>query len=165
MTEEEKTTADYDEGRNMAAGQNIRISLPPLVPVDADSGPDNDAAAGSDGEGTEGGEGDGGSSKVWAPFPGSVDSSNVLRFIAHCNISLGLRMGTYAELREWSVADPDAFWSAFFDHSGLVASAKGGRVRTQDVPFHLTRFFPDARLNRARYVADGDRLVFLPIAC
>ena len=149
MTEEEKTTADYDEGRNMAAGQNIRISLPPLVPVDADSGPDNDAAAGSDGEGTEGGEGDGGSSKVWAPFPGSVDSSNVLRFIAHCNISLGLRMGTYAELREWSVADPDAFWSAFFDHSGLVASAKGGRVRTQDVPFHLTRFFPDARLNYA----------------
>jgi len=69
----------------------------------------------------------------------------------------------YAELHQWSVRDPGAFWSAAWDFT-KVRGDPGDRVIEIAEPFWRTRFFPDARLNVAetllRDPTDGDALLF-----
>ena len=60
----------------------------------------------------------------------------------------------YPELHSWSVAEPEAFWAALWDWTGLVGD-RGERVLEIGADLRDARFFPDARLNVAEVILDG----------
>ena len=47
---------------------------------------------------------------------------------------------------DWSVANPEKFWSKFWDYSKIIGS-KGKEVIKKDNIFNKNLFFPDSRLN------------------
>jgi acetoacetyl-CoA synthetase len=85
---------------------------------------------------------------LWTPSPDRIARSNLARFGG------GRR---YAELYEWSIREPQAFWSAMWDFAGIVG-VKGSRVAIDMDRMPGARFFPDARLNFAENALqqDGD---------
>lgn len=60
----------------------------------------------------------------------------------------------YPELHSWSVAEPEAFWAALWDWTGLVGD-RGERVLEIGADLRDARFFPDAQLNVAEVILDG----------
>jgi len=60
----------------------------------------------------------------------------------------------YPELHRWSVAEPDAFWAALWDWTGMIGD-RGERVLDLGATMPEARFFPDARLNVAEVILDG----------
>ncbi|MBX7069305.1 MAG: AMP-binding protein, partial [Microthrixaceae bacterium] len=60
----------------------------------------------------------------------------------------------YPELHSWSVAEPEAFWAALWDWTGMPAD-RGERVLEIGADLRDARFFPDARLNVAEVILDG----------
>jgi acetoacetyl-CoA synthetase len=86
-----------------------------------------------------------GAAPLWAPSPGRAAGTLLAAFAA--------RQGHtgYEALHRWSVAAPDEFWAAVWEHCG-VRGERGGPVVEPPGPggpWWHTRFFPDARLNVA----------------
>ncbi len=81
---------------------------------------------------------------LWCPSPERVASSNLGRFLREHGFE------RYEDAHRWSLAEPDAFWNAVWDFTGMVGD-RGARTveRGPDTPFWRTRFFPDAMLNLA----------------
>jgi acetoacetyl-CoA synthetase len=78
---------------------------------------------------------------LWQPSPQECQSSAMHR--------LAERLGRENDLYEWSVSQPEAFWSEVWDECGVVG-AKGERafVAAQlGAPMSTARFFPDASLS------------------
>ncbi len=55
----------------------------------------------------------------------------------------------YTGLHGFSLADPEAFWSAAWDFCEVIAESRGERVFEPAAEIYDGRFFPDARLNFA----------------
>ena len=76
----------------------------------------------------------------------------------------GVGVGDYAALHRWSVENLEAFWSTFWDFSGVVAGTRGETVLADGDRMPGARFFPEARLNYAgnllRSRGEGDAIVF-----
>ena len=74
------------------------------------------------------------------------------------------RSADYTELHAFSVADPEAFWSAAWDFCEVIAETRGERVFEPGAEIFDARFFPDARLNFAenllRRADDSPALIF-----
>ena len=69
----------------------------------------------------------------------------------------------YPDLHQWSVNEPDEFWSLLW-HECAMAGDRGDRVIERHAEFAATRFFPDATLSfLSRIVAlpDSEFLVNL----
>ena len=82
-----------------------------------------------------------GNPMLWRPSPGE-DQSSAMHQLAN-------RLGHENDLYEWSVSQPEAFWSEVWDECGVVG-AKGERafVAAQlGAPMSTARFFPDASLS------------------
>jgi acetoacetyl-CoA synthetase len=76
---------------------------------------------------------------LWTPSPDRL---------AHANLTRFGQGRPYAELYEWSVAEPSNFWSAMWDF-GRVIGSKGSRITLDMERMPGARFFPDATLNFA----------------
>jgi acetoacetyl-CoA synthetase len=103
---------------------------------------------------------------LWQPNPRTVGETRMaalMQATAHA---------TYADLWQWSVDQPAAFWSTVWDFCGAVGE-KGEQIlvdrATQEAPLGgdkmlAARWFPEARLNYAENLLqkrdDGDALVF-----
>ena len=89
------------------------------------------------------------SEPLWAPRQEAIAASQLTAFTQFASDRTGLSFADYDALHAWSIEDPGAFWQAFWDFTGIVAS------RPADTPVeHLGRFpgarwFPGARLNFA----------------
>jgi acetoacetyl-CoA synthetase len=78
---------------------------------------------------------------LWQPSPQECQSSAMHR--------LAERLGRENDLYEWSVSQPEAFWSEVWDECGVIG-VKGDRafVAAQTgAPMSTARFFPDASLS------------------
>ncbi|WP_374621603.1 acetoacetate--CoA ligase [Devosia sp.] len=81
---------------------------------------------------------------LWQPSPKRIAASGMANFAA----AHGFAPTDYAGLHAWSVAEPEAYYSALWDELGVIGS-KGERAVAGGDSLAATRFFPDARLNYA----------------
>ena len=54
--------------------------------------------------------------------------------------------GSFKELWQWSVKNPEEFWSKFWDYSKIIGE-KGSEILKKDKIFNKSKFFPDSKLN------------------
>jgi len=101
---------------------------------------------------------------LWTPSPERQAGSNLAAFAARLGRSAGLTLQGYDDIHRYSVAEPEAFWSAVWDACEVKAETRGSRVLADGDRMPGGRFFPEARLNYAenllRRSGDGDALVF-----
>ena len=50
------------------------------------------------------------SEALWRPSAERIAGANLTRFLACVNARRGLRLGDFAELYAWSIAEPAQFW-------------------------------------------------------
>jgi acetoacetyl-CoA synthetase len=82
---------------------------------------------------------------LWTPSAEAIASANVTRFIRDVVQPLGgdaARISDTAELYEWSVADPEQFWSALWRFCGVIAEERAGAQPWDAVLEHGERMAP-----------------------
>jgi acetoacetyl-CoA synthetase len=103
-------------------------------------------------------------SELWRPSPARVADSNLTRFVRCVNARRGTRLRTYAELYDWSLSSPEAFWSELARFADVRAEWGAGPVIEQPQRMPGARFFPEAKLNFAanllRFGDEQTALVF-----
>ena len=57
----------------------------------------------------------------------------------------------FKELWQWSVKNPEEFWSKFWDYSKIIGD-KGSEIIKKDKIFNKSKFFPDSKLNYAENI-------------
>lgn len=101
---------------------------------------------------------------LWQPTPEQIESANMTRFRAYLNDNLGTQLDDYDALYQWSIDQPEAFWSALWDESGVIAETRGSVVLMDGDKMPGARWFPEARLNFAENLLRrrdaGDALIF-----
>ena len=94
---------------------------------------------------------------LWQPDPNQVGDTRMAMFMQ----STG--HGRYADLWQWSVDQPEAFWATIWDWCGALGE-RGTQVLEDGHRMPGARWFPEARLNYAenllRPEASGEALVF-----
>lgn len=94
---------------------------------------------------------------LWKPNLSTVSGTRMAMFMQ----TLG--RSSYPELWQWSVDEPESFWSQVWDFCGVVGD-KGEGVLTDGDKMPGARWFPEARLNYAENLLKcrdgGDALVF-----
>ena len=70
------------------------------------------------------------------------DFCNYINFKSPCN---------FKELWQWSVKNPEEFWSKFWDYSKIIGD-KGSEIIQKDKIFNKSKFFPDSKLNYAENI-------------
>jgi acetoacetyl-CoA synthetase len=86
---------------------------------------------------------------LWVPSEARRRAANLTRFIDLVNRRHSLRVRSYRELWEWSVAQIPEFWTAVWDFAGVVASHGYDQVVDDLTRFPGARWFAGARLNFA----------------
>ncbi|EJT81019.1 acetoacetate-CoA ligase [Gaeumannomyces tritici R3-111a-1] len=77
-------------------------------------------------------------------------STSMFAFLQHVNRRHSLALGDYAQLHQWSVKCPAAFWAEVWQYVGITASRGYDVVLPDDAPmFPRPVFFAGARLNFA----------------
>ncbi len=101
---------------------------------------------------------------IWKPSAEAVERAQLTEFMRWAGRREKREFAGYAELFQWSVDDPAAFWSALWDWCGVIASKKGTTVLVDGDKLPGAKWFPDARLNYAENLLRrgdrGDALVF-----
>jgi acetoacetyl-CoA synthetase len=88
-------------------------------------------------------------SELWRPSAARIADANLTRFMRCVNARRGTALGEYRELHEWSVTQPEAFWSELARFADLRAEWGTGAVLEQPRQMPGARFFPGAQLNFA----------------
>jgi acetoacetyl-CoA synthetase len=78
-----------------------------------------------------------------------VAGARVTRFIELVNARHGAAIRSFGGLYDWSIAEPQAFWSAVWDFSGVQAATRGEVILSDGDRMPGAHWFPDARLNFA----------------
>ncbi len=86
---------------------------------------------------------------LWRPSRERVARSNITRFIHIVNQRWNAGVRDSRQLYDWSVRDPEQFWTAIWDFCGVVAETRGERVLVDGGRMPGATWFPDARLNFA----------------
>ena len=82
---------------------------------------------------------------LWTPSAEAIASANVTRFIRDVVQPLGgdaARIGDTSDLYQWSVADPEQFWSALWRFCGVIADERPGAQPWDAVLEHGDRMAP-----------------------
>ena len=97
------------------------------------------------------------SAPLWKPNPATVGDTRMTQFMQATG------RAPYAELWQWSVDQPEAFWSQVWRFCGAVGE-RGSVVLKDGERMPGARWFPEARLNYAENLLkerdDGEALVF-----
>ncbi len=101
---------------------------------------------------------------MWTPPDDVLEHSRVGAFMAWVGEHRGVRLRTHDELWRWSVDDLEGFWSAVWEHFGVIAHASYSQVLNgREMPG--AEWFPGARLNYAEHAlgrdGDADRIAVL----
>ena len=85
-------------------------------------------------------------SPVWTPSAERTASARITEFTAWLRSRRGIDFADYESLWRWSVQEPEAFWSAVWEHFGIVARRPYRSVLTAaEMP--NARWFDGAELN------------------
>jgi len=97
------------------------------------------------------------SQPLWQPNPATVGATRMAQFMQATG------HGRYADLWQWSVDQPEAFWPKIWDFCGAVGEPGSVVLRDGD-KMPGARWFPEAKLNFAENLLqhrdDGEALVF-----
>jgi acetoacetyl-CoA synthetase len=80
---------------------------------------------------------------LWQPSEQKIKESTLLDFTKYVNFKQG---SNFKKLWEWSVSNPEIFWSKFWDYSKIIGD-KGEEIIRKDKVFNKTKFFPDSKIN------------------
>jgi acetoacetyl-CoA synthetase len=111
---------------------------------------------------------------VWSPSPAQINDANVTAFMHALNdayVASHLHLTNYHDLYDWSVRNPQHFWSAVWDWCGVIGErgvAAGADVIANAHKMPGAAFFPKARLNfaenlierQSRLRTDVDAILF-----
>jgi len=86
---------------------------------------------------------------LWQPSRERIARSNITRFIHLVNQRWNAGVRDSQQLYDWSVREPEQFWTAMWDFCGVVAETRGERVLVDGHKMPGAKWFPDARLNFA----------------
>jgi len=86
---------------------------------------------------------------LWQPSRARIAKSNITRFIHLVNQRWNAGVRDSHQLYDWSVREPEQFWTAIWDFCGVVAETRGERVLVDGDKMPGAKWFPDARLNFA----------------
>lgn len=89
------------------------------------------------------------SSPLWQPSPARVAGANITHFSDAMADLLGLRFDDYRALHQWSIDNPEDFWGAVWDYTGVIAAGRGFTILVDGDKMPGAQWFPDARLNFA----------------
>ena len=101
---------------------------------------------------------------LWSPSERAVEEAQVTQFARQMVRKHKLDFNSYAAFHQWTVDNPETFWSEVWDFCGVIASRKGSTVLVDGDKMPGARWFPEARLNFAENLLRrgdrGDALVF-----
>ncbi len=105
---------------------------------------------------------------LWQPSKDRIARSNITSFIRRVNKEYKAGLSASASLFDWSVAEPEKFWTAVWDFCGVIAETRGERVLVDADKMPGAQWFPDAKLNFAENLLrhrddrsdDADAMVF-----
>jgi len=80
---------------------------------------------------------------LWHPSEQKIKDSTLLDFTKFINFKSNYN---FKKLWEWSVSNPEIFWSKFWDYSKIIGD-KGKETIRKDKVFFKTKFFPDSKIN------------------
>ncbi|MDC0977002.1 acetoacetate--CoA ligase [Pelagibacteraceae bacterium] len=80
---------------------------------------------------------------LWEPPEQRVNNSNLLNFSKFVGFKTEC---DFKKIWQWSVSEPEIFWSKFWDYSKMIGN-KGKAVIRKDKAFNKTKFFPDSKIN------------------
>jgi acetoacetyl-CoA synthetase len=88
-------------------------------------------------------------SPLWQPSAERIERANLTAFMARVRADYSVEAADYKALHRWSVAAPADFWTAVWDHCGVVAECRGQRALENPGRMPGASWFPEARLNFA----------------
>jgi len=91
---------------------------------------------------------------IWTPSLFRIADANLTRFMTFVE-DRGVPIADYDALYDWSIAEPAAFWAAFFDYAGIAADRPHGAVLEDGDRMPGARWFPGTRLNFAENLLRG----------
>jgi acetoacetyl-CoA synthetase len=101
---------------------------------------------------------------LWQPSPEQLEAAQMTQFARHAVRKYRLDVNSYAEFYDWTVANPELFWSEVWDFCGVIAGKKGATILVDGEKMPGAKWFPEARLNFAENLLRrgdrGDALVF-----
>ena len=80
---------------------------------------------------------------LWQPSKQRIKNSRLLEFSNFVGFKSD---GNFKKLWEWSVSNPEIFWSKFWDYSKIIGD-KGKETIRENKIFNKTKFFPDSKIN------------------
>jgi acetoacetyl-CoA synthetase len=100
---------------------------------------------------------------LWTPSPEKIANARITAFAKRAEALTGTSFPDYKSLWAWSVADPAAFWSLFWDFADIIGD-KGATILANGDDMEHSSFFPDGTLNWAenclRRTDDGIAITF-----
>ena len=85
---------------------------------------------------------------LWQPSQKLKQESILQDFCKFINFKSS---GNFKDLWQWSVKNPEEFWSKFWDYSKIIGN-KGSEIIKKDKIFNKSKFFPDSKLNYAENI-------------
>jgi acetoacetyl-CoA synthetase len=99
---------------------------------------------------------------IWQPSAERIANAEITAFITRLKRGVAPSLPGYAELYDYSLADPEKFWRAIWDHFGVKGDPGAIVVRDLD-RMPGAQWFPDGRLNLAENMMwrrdDGEAIV------
>ena len=95
------------------------------------------------------------SEPLWIPTKDRIESTKLFKFMREAETYSGRQLPDYASLWQWSIDQPEQFWSLLWDFAG-VTGQKGERALIQQPRMQASQWFPDASLNFAENLLAGD---------
>ncbi|MEO8165974.1 MAG: acetyl-coenzyme A synthetase N-terminal domain-containing protein, partial [Betaproteobacteria bacterium] len=86
---------------------------------------------------------------LWQPSTERIARSNITAFIKLVNKRWQAGVADSQALYDWSVSQPEQFWTSIWDFCGVIAETRGERVLVDGEKMPGAQWFPDARLNFA----------------
>ena len=80
---------------------------------------------------------------LWQPSQKLKQNSILQDFCHFINFKSS---NNFKELWQWSIKNPEEFWSKFWDYSKIIGD-KGSEIIKKDKIFNNSKFFPDSKLN------------------
>ncbi len=80
---------------------------------------------------------------LWQPSEKLKENSLLRDFCKFINFQSSFN---FKEIWQWSIDNPNEFWSKFWDYSKIIGD-KGSEIIKKDNVFNKTKFFPDSKLN------------------
>jgi acetoacetyl-CoA synthetase len=80
---------------------------------------------------------------LWQPSEQKIKESRLLDFSKFVSFESD---NNFKKLWEWSVSNPETFWTKFWDYSKIIGD-KGKEIIRKDKVFNKTKFFPDSKIN------------------